>query len=90
MGITYLRWFNDVYYPSGLSSFFMVFFMYSFGEVILMAFAIVLMVEGVGPMLFANKWQGLLQQISQQPVTQLRTMGGVLVTIGVVSLIYLF
>jgi uncharacterized protein YjeT (DUF2065 family) len=63
--------------------------MYSFGEVILMAVAMVLIVEGVGPMLFANKWQGFLQQISQQPVTQLRTMGGILVTIGVVSLVYL-
>jgi len=63
--------------------------MYSFGEVILMALAMVLIVEGIGPMLFANKWQRFLQQISQQPINQLRTMGGVLVTIGIVSLIYL-
>jgi uncharacterized protein YjeT (DUF2065 family) len=63
--------------------------MYSFGEVILMAMAMVLVVEGIGPMLFANKWQGFLQQISQQPISQLRTMGGLLVTLGVVSLIYL-
>jgi uncharacterized protein YjeT (DUF2065 family) len=63
--------------------------MYSFGEVILMAIAIVLIVEGIGPMLFANKWQHFLQQISQQPVSQLRTMGGVLVTTGVVCLIFL-
>ncbi|WP_293758938.1 DUF2065 domain-containing protein [uncultured Paraglaciecola sp.] len=54
-----------------------------------MAIAMVLVVEGIGPMLFANKWQGFLQQVSQQPVAQLRTMGGILVTIGVVSLIYL-
>ncbi|PKG98406.1 DUF2065 domain-containing protein [Paraglaciecola sp. MB-3u-78] len=54
-----------------------------------MALAMVLIVEGIGPMLFANKWQRFLQQISQQPVNQLRTMGGILVTIGVVSLIYL-
>ena len=63
--------------------------MFSFGEVILVALAIVLIVEGVGPMLFAYKWQRFLQQISQQPINQLRTMGGVLVTIGVVSLMYL-
>jgi uncharacterized protein YjeT (DUF2065 family) len=63
--------------------------MYSFGEVILMAIAMVLIVEGIGPMLFANKWQHFLQQISQQPITQLRTMGGVLVTTGIVSLIFL-
>ena len=63
--------------------------MYSFGEVILMAVAMVLIVEGIGPMLFANKWQGFLQKVSQQPVNQLRSMGGILVTIGLVSLIYL-
>jgi uncharacterized protein YjeT (DUF2065 family) len=63
--------------------------MYSFGEVILMAMAMVLVVEGIGPMLFANKWQRFLLQISQQPINQLRTIGGILVTIGVVSLIYL-
>lgn len=63
--------------------------MYSFIEVILLALAMVLIVEGIGPMLFANKWQRFLQQISLQPVNQLRTMGGILVTIGVVSLIYL-
>ena len=63
--------------------------MYSFCEVILMVIAMVLVVEGVGPMLFANKWQRFLLQVSQQPVNQLRTMGGILVTIGVVSLMYL-
>jgi uncharacterized protein YjeT (DUF2065 family) len=63
--------------------------MFSFGEVILVALAMVLIVEGIGPMLFANKWQRFLQQVSQQPVNQLRSMGGILVTIGVVSLVYL-
>ena len=56
--------------------------MYSFGEVILMAIAMALVVEGIGPMLFANKWQRFLQQVSQQPVNQLRSMGGILVTIA--------
>lgn len=54
-----------------------------------MALAMVLIAEGFGPMFFANKWQRFLQQISQQPVNQLRSMGGVLVTIGIVSLVYL-
>jgi uncharacterized protein YjeT (DUF2065 family) len=63
--------------------------MFSFAEVILVALDMVLIVEGIGPMLFAHKWQRFLQQISQQPINQLRTMGGVLVTIGLVSLMYL-
>jgi uncharacterized protein YjeT (DUF2065 family) len=58
-------------------------------QTILIAFALVLIIEGIGPMLFANKWQKFLMQISLQPVNQLRSMGGVLVTIGVVSLFYL-
>lgn len=56
---------------------------------ILMALAMVLIIEGAGPMLFAKKWQVFLQQIAQQPVSQLRTMGGIMVTVGLVSLIYL-
>ena len=63
--------------------------MFTFAEVILVALAMILIVEGIGPMLLAHKWQRFLQQISQQPINQLRTMGGVLVTIGVVSLMYL-
>lgn len=58
-------------------------------QTILIAFAIVLIIEGIGPMLFVNKWQEYLLQISQQPTNQLRTTGGILVTIGLVSLIYL-
>jgi uncharacterized protein len=56
---------------------------------LLIAFALVLIVEGLGPMLFPNKWQRFIQQLAQQPSNQLRTMGGVLVTIGLVSLYYL-
>ncbi|MDU0353660.1 DUF2065 domain-containing protein [Paraglaciecola aquimarina] len=56
---------------------------------ILIALAIVLIIEGIGPMLFANKWQRFLLQIAQQPANQLRSMGGVMVVIGVTSLIYL-
>jgi hypothetical protein len=63
--------------------------MYDFFDVILIALAMVLILEGFGPMLFVNKWQRFLQQVSQQPTSQLRTMGGVLFTIGAVTLFYL-
>lgn len=53
------------------------------------AFAIVLILEGIGPMLFPNKWRNYLRQMVEQPVNQLRSVGGVLVTIGVVSLFFL-
>jgi uncharacterized protein YjeT (DUF2065 family) len=53
------------------------------------AFALLLIVEGLGPMLFPNKWQKFIQQVAQQPLNQLRSMGGVMVVVGIVSLIYL-
>ena len=58
-------------------------------DTILIALALLLIVEGAGPMLFPNRWQRFMQQLAQQPINQLRSMGGVLVVIGVVSLIYL-
>jgi len=58
-------------------------------QILLVAFALVLIIEGIGPMLFPNKWQSYIQQIAQQPTRQLRSIGGVLVIIGVVCLIYL-
>ncbi len=53
------------------------------------ALALVLIIEGIGPMLFPKKWKQYILQISLQPTEQLRTIGGVLVTIGVVSLVFL-
>ena len=55
---------------------------------LLPALAIVLIVEGIGPLLFPNKWRNYLLQVSQQPINQLRQMGGVLVIIGTLLLLY--
>ncbi|WP_138118267.1 DUF2065 domain-containing protein [Alteromonas stellipolaris] len=53
------------------------------------ALAIVLIVEGIGPLLFPTCWRLYLLQISQMQTNQLRQTGGVLVVIGVVCLFYL-
>ena len=55
---------------------------------LLPALALVLLVEGIGPLLFPNKWRNYLLQVSQQPSNQLRQMGGVLVIIGTLLLLY--
>ena len=52
------------------------------------ALAMVLIIEGIGPLLFPNKWRNYLLQISQQPSNQLRQIGGVLVIFG--TLLFLF
>lgn len=56
---------------------------------IFIALAVVMIIEGLGPLLFPVKWKSYLMQVSAQPADQLRTVGGVLVTIGVVSLFFL-
>ncbi|NCP65891.1 MAG: DUF2065 domain-containing protein [Paraglaciecola sp.] len=53
---------------------------------LLVAFAMVLIIEGIGPLLFPNRWQLFLKHIAQQNTNQPRSIGGVLVTIGVVCL----
>lgn len=58
-------------------------------ESIWIAIAMVMVIEGLGPMLFPQKWRETMLQLAQQPANHLRTFGGVLVTIGIVSLFYL-
>lgn len=53
------------------------------------ALALVCIIEGIGPLLIPNRWRLYLLAISQQPTNQLRRLGGALVVVGLVSLIYL-
>lgn len=50
---------------------------------------LVLILEGIGPLLFPNRWRQYLARLSQQPVGQLRQLGAVLVVIGCVCFFYL-
>jgi uncharacterized protein YjeT (DUF2065 family) len=50
------------------------------------ALALVLILEGVGPLLFPNKWRAYLTKIAEQPVAQLQQLGGLLVLAGVLLL----
>jgi uncharacterized protein YjeT (DUF2065 family) len=51
------------------------------------AFGLVLIIEGLGPLLFPNKWQKYLFELSTQKQNVLRRLGGSLVTAGIVLLI---
>lgn len=51
--------------------------------------AIVLIVEGVGPLLFPNRWQQYLRRIANEPVHSVRQMGMVLVGAGLLLMIWL-
>ena len=53
------------------------------------ALGLVLIVEGLGPLIAPNGWRNMVAQLSEQPDNQLRRIGGCLVVAGVV-ITYMF
>lgn len=56
-------------------------------QLLMTAMGLVLILEGLGPLLFPNKWKKYLLELSTQKQNVLRRLGGGLVTAGVVLLI---
>lgn len=50
--------------------------------------ALVLLLEGIGPLLFPKQWQSHLRRLSAEPISSLRQVGAVLCAGAL--LIYLF
>ena len=55
-------------------------------EIILLAFAIFMILEGLGPLLIPKTWQNYLKTISEQDPESIRRLGGVFVVIGICTL----
>lgn len=53
-------------------------------ESIWLAVGLVLIVEGIGPLVAPNGWRNMVAQLSEQPNNQLRRIGGSLVVAGAV------
>lgn len=49
-----------------------------------LSFGLVLIVEGLGPLLAPRGWRNMVAQLSEQPDNQLRRIGGCLVVAGAV------
>ncbi|MBA5764614.1 DUF2065 domain-containing protein [Vibrio sp. 404] len=49
-----------------------------------LAIGLVLIVEGLGPLVAPNGWRKMVSELSQQPDAQLRRIGGCLVVAGAV------
>ncbi|MDB1122335.1 DUF2065 domain-containing protein [Vibrio algarum] len=49
-----------------------------------LAIGLVLVVEGLGPLLAPQGWRSMVSQLSEQPDNQLRRIGGCLVVAGAV------
>jgi uncharacterized protein len=58
-------------------------------DTIWIALALVLVLEGIGPLLFPNRWQNYIRQLSAMPSNQLRQVGGVLVIVGVLCIFFM-
>ncbi|MFT6208140.1 MAG: hypothetical protein ACJA0T_002058 [Colwellia sp.] len=55
-------------------------------DTLLTAFALVLIIEGLVPALFPNKWQNYLIKLTQQPTSSIRKIGMSLLLFGVIIL----
>jgi len=49
-----------------------------------LAFGLVLVIEGLGPLIAPNGWRAMIAELSRQPDNQLRRIGGCLVVTGLV------
>ena len=49
-----------------------------------LAIGLVLVVEGLGPLITPRGWRNMMAQLSEQPDNQLRRIGGCLVVAGAV------
>ncbi len=53
-------------------------------ESVWIAIGLVLIVEGIGPLIAPKGWRAMISQLSEQPDNQLRRIGGCLVVAGAV------
>ncbi|WP_448249370.1 DUF2065 domain-containing protein [Thalassotalea agariperforans] len=53
---------------------------------LLMAIAIAFIIEGLIPALFPNKWQAYVAKLANEPTAQVRTMGLIVMIIGLLLL----
>ena len=56
---------------------------------LLIAFGLFLILEGILPALFPNRWRAYLLKLLEQPIESIRTMGTITVFFGVL-IIYIF
>ncbi|WP_428775729.1 DUF2065 domain-containing protein [Vibrio sp.] len=56
----------------------------STSQSIWLAIGLLLVAEGVGPLIAPSGWRAMISQMSQQPDSQLRRIGGCLVVAGAV------
>jgi len=60
--------------------------MADFGQVMLMAIALMMVLEGIGPFAFPSRWRQTIAEMSRLPDDVLRVGGLVIIVLGLVLL----
>ncbi|MBL4822591.1 MAG: DUF2065 domain-containing protein [Colwellia sp.] len=53
-------------------------------DTLLLACGLVLVIEGLGPALFPNKWRTYLVKLTEQPITDIRNIGLCVLFLGII------
>ena len=53
-------------------------------DTLLLAFGLVLVIEGLAPALFPNKWRAYLLKLAEQSITDLRNIGLFIFLLGMI------
>ena len=53
-------------------------------DTLLLALGLVLIIEGLAPALFPNKWRNYLLKLAEQPAGDIRNIGLFILTLGVI------
>ncbi|WP_114326919.1 DUF2065 domain-containing protein [Candidatus Colwellia aromaticivorans] len=53
-------------------------------DTLLLAFGLVLIIEGLAPALFPNKWRAYLRKLAEQPITDIRNIGLFVLSLGII------
>jgi len=56
---------------------------------VLLAIALMLLLEGIGPMLLPKQWQRLMALLAVQPPALIQRYGGMLVVAGAILLLFI-
>lgn len=53
-------------------------------DTLLLAFGLVLIIEGITPALFPNKWQAYIRKLAEQPIADIRNIGLFILLLGII------
>ena len=59
------------------------------GQTFLMALCLMMVLEGLGPLLFPSRWQKIMREIVSKDVASIRRLGMVSIVLGCLSLLLL-